>query len=440
MAQVDPIQNAMLTTARSFSRLARPGRTGLSRLRPVSAPAQWARSTAARPSALALASASAPPHRGLERRQLSGGPAATTAVTAASVMRDDPTNNVSASVAQHIGRGLLQTAHHPLQILKSLIFAHFAAEFPGTFRALDDLSPVCSVQQTFDDLLIPKDHVSRRPSDTFYVDADTCLRPHTSAHQTELLRAGEEAFLVAGDVYRRDEIDQSHYPAFHQMEGVYLVPEGEDQSGAAVEAHLKASLEGMVRAIFGDVKMRWVDAYFPFTEPSHELEIWFNDEWLEVLGCGVVHRDIMRGCGLEHRQGWAFGLGLERLAMVLFDVPDIRLFWTRDERFLEQFRDGRISTFQPYSKYPECLKDISFWVPETFHENDFYSVVRDCGGDLIEKVKLIDEFQHPKTARKSHCYRIAFRSMDRSLTNAEIDEIQIGIRQASVDKLGVELR
>merc|ERR1711991_1299803 len=117
---------------------------------------------------------------------------------------------------------------------------------------------------------IPEKHQIRLPSDTFFVSETQVLRPHTSAHQTELMRMGKEAFLCAGDVYRRDEIDQSHYPAFHQMEGVLILPDtredGQPTSVADAEAHLKSTLEGLVRALFGDVEMRFVDAYFPFTD------------------------------------------------------------------------------------------------------------------------------------------------------------------------------
>jgi len=85
--------------------------------------------------------------------------------------------------------------------------------------------------------------------------------------------------------------------------------------------------------------MRWLDSYFPFTHPSWELEIFFQDEWLEVLGCGVVEQQIVERAGTSNRVGWAFGLGLERLAMVLFGIPDIRLFWSTDERFIGQFNE-----------------------------------------------------------------------------------------------------
>ena len=225
-----------------------------------------------------------------------------------------------------------------------------------------------------------------------------------------------------------------------------------------VERHLKETLESIARGLFGEgVTMRWVDAYFPFTEPSYELEVWYNDEWLEVLGCGVVHKDIVRNVGRGDQLGWAFGLGLERLAMVLFSIPDIRLFWTEDERFHSQFLENKIITFQPYSRYPPCQKDISFWIPADttasnnnddnndndhpkFHPNDLFEVVRDVAGDLVEKVELIDEFIHPKTQRTSNCFRISYRSMDRSLTNEEIDKLQEQVRIIASQKLALELR
>lgn len=230
------------------------------------------------------------------------------------------------------------------------------------------------------------------------------------------------------------------------MEGVKMFHDdellglGDKDIAQLVETDLKSGLEGLARELFGDVEMRWVDAYFPFTEPSYELEIFFNDEWLEVLGCGVVQKEIIQNSGRDGQTGWAFGLGLERLAMVLFDIPDIRLFWTTDPRFHRQFESGEIVKFEPFSKYPPCYKDISFWVPPAFHPNDINEVVRDVAGDLAEQVELIDEFVHPKTQRTSNCFRITFRSMERSLTNNEVDELQVQVRWAVVNQLGAELR
>jgi phenylalanyl-tRNA synthetase alpha chain len=169
---------------------------------------------------------------------------------------------------------------------------------------------------------------------------------------------------------------------------------------------------------------------------------------MEVLGCGVIHEQVLNLSNRSDRRGWAFGLGLERLAMILFKIPDIRLFWTDDERFHRQFVDGSIIEFRAYSKYPPVFKDITFWTSNgddnnsggnEFVENDFFDLVRSIAGDLVEKIQLIDSFTHPKTGRSSRCYRISYRSMDRSLTNEEIDELQFKLRD-ECPSLGCELR
>jgi len=306
--------------------------------------------------------------------------------------------------------------------------------------------------QCFDDLRIPPDHPGRQPSDTYYLNEETLLRTHTSAHQSEHLRAGFEAFLCTGDVYRRDEIDRSHFPAFHQMEGVKLFPEDavpgkmpreewlKTPECEAVKEDLKKTLEGMVDVLFPGVEKRWNEDFFPFTEPSLELEVLYEGDWLEVLGCGVIHTEVLEKCGLEHRHGWAFGLGLERLAMVLFKIPDIRLFWSEDERFHKQFKSGDVVTFKSYSKYPPCNKDIAFWIPEDYQENDFFEMARGIAGDLVEEIKEIDTFTNPKTGKTSNCYRIVYRSMDRSLTDDEINKLQDDLRDQVGPKLGVEVR
>jgi len=154
----------------------------------------------------------------------------------------------------------------------------------------------------------------------------------------------------------------------------------------------------------------------------------------------MIQPEILKRCGLEHMEGWAFGLGLERLAMVLYGIPDIRLFWSQDHRFHKQFEAGKHTKFVPYSKYPACNKDVAFWVHSDYHENSFYEVVRSIGGSLIENVKEIDHFVHPKTGRESRCYRIMYRSLDRTLTDIEVNRIQDEIRSSAAEVLRVELR
>ena len=227
-----------------------------------------------------------------------------------------PRHNVPPTLVPKVGQNLHLQRGHPLNTIKQLIESHFKAR---NFQFFDQMSPVVTTKACFDDLLTPQDHISRSMSDTYYVcpDQELVLRTHTSAHQNELMRAGHRSFLATGDVYRRDEIDSSHYPCFHQMEGVHVfAPEelpGPPQSPESiqfVEAHLKETLEGIVHVLFGpDCEMRWGIDNFPFTDPSFELEVYYNDDWLEVLGCGVVHSQILKNCDLGHTDGWAFGLG-----------------------------------------------------------------------------------------------------------------------------------
>ncbi|KAM6900108.1 phenylalanine--tRNA ligase, mitochondrial [Xenentodon cancila] len=397
--------------------------------------------------------------------------------------RDDFTN-VTLKILEKVGCNLHSQSHHPLWLIKERIKAHFYSTYIGRwgnprFSIHDNLSPVVTVEQNFDSLLIPPGHPSRKRGDNYYLNRSTMLRAHTSAHQTELIRSGLDAFLLAGDVYRRDEIDASHYPVFHQMEGVRLfsnhelfskVQNGQElslferggrrtpqkqethtlEAVKLVEFDLKRTLTRLVFYLFGsDVEVRWVDCYFPFTHPSFEMEVRFQGDWMEVLGCGVMEQEVLDSVGAENKLGWAFGLGLERLAMVLYRIPDIRLFWSQDERFLKQFRVQDIHQpicFQLLSKYPPLHNDISFWLPDAsggevgFTENDFYELVRSVGGDLVEKVTLEDEFTHPKTGRRSQCYRIIYRHMERTLTQQEVRLIHQQIEHAAETELGVQGR
>jgi phenylalanyl-tRNA synthetase alpha chain len=141
--------------------------------------------------------------------------------------------------------------------------------------------------------------VSRRVTDTYYKDKDHVLRPHTSCYEIPFLKAGHTSFLVLGDVYRKDTVDKTHYPVFHQLEGVRSVKfediGAKDINEAKIisERDLRQTLENLARHMFGDVEMKWSYDNFPFTEPSVELEVNYNGEWLEILGAGVLRDKVM---------------------------------------------------------------------------------------------------------------------------------------------------
>lgn len=165
-------------------------------------------------------------------RSITSGFAATTSTTdtvevLGQTYLADNYSNVTKKIILKVGKNLHNQKHHPLWLIKERVKDHFYRQYIGRFRAplfsvYDDLLPVVTVEQNFDRLLIPQDHPSRKKGDNYYLNCTHMLRAHTSAHQWDLMHSGLDAFLVVGDVYRRDQIDSTHYPVFHQLEGVRL--------------------------------------------------------------------------------------------------------------------------------------------------------------------------------------------------------------------------
>ena len=193
----------------------------------------------------------------------------------------------------------------------------------------------------FEALNIPAHHPARAMHDTFYFDDGMLLRTHTSPVQIRVMEQRQPPLriIAPGRVYRCD-YDQTHSPMFHQVEGL-MVGEG------VSFAHLKGMLTDFLCAYFeqADLKMRFRPSYFPFTEPSAEVDVRLETEqgytgWLEVLGCGMVHPRVFEYCGVDSERytGFAFGLGVERMAMLQYGINDLRLFFDNDSRFLAQFR------------------------------------------------------------------------------------------------------
>jgi phenylalanyl-tRNA synthetase alpha chain len=191
----------------------------------------------------------------------------------------------------------------------------------------------------FEALNFPLHHPARAMHDTFYFPDGRLLRTHTSPVQVRAMKGRQPPFRVVapGKVYRSDS-DQTHTPMFHQVEGLLV-----DETSSF--ADLKGTLAAFVSAFFErDFEMRFRPSYFPFTEPSAEVDIRWEREgaepsWLEVLGCGMVHPNVLRECGVdpERYTGFAFGLGVERFAMLRYGVDDLRSFFDNDLRFLRQF-------------------------------------------------------------------------------------------------------
>lgn len=200
----------------------------------------------------------------------------------------------------------------------------------------------------FELLNIPKNHPARDAQDTFYIDDNTVLRTHTSPVQARVMTTRKPPIRVVcpGRVYRADEVDATHSPVFHQIEGLVI-----DEH--ITMADLRGTLDAFAKRLYGeDIATRFRPSFFPFTEPSAEVDLTcFNCRgkgcrvckgtgWIEVLGSGMVNPKVLEMCGIDSTKysGFAFGIGLERITMLRYGIPDMRLMYEGDERFLRQFR------------------------------------------------------------------------------------------------------
>ena len=238
------------------------------------------------------------------------------------------------------GRRLPEGGLHPVTLTRMRIedwFARLGFSVEEGPEIEDDF-------HNFTALNIPEHHPARAMQDTFYFDAATVLRTHTSNVQIRTLESRQPPlrFIAPGRVYRSDS-DMTHTPMFHQVEGMVIDKD-------STFADLKGILIHFLRDFFGreDLQVRFRPSFFPFTEPSAEVDIAFFAEgedplqakWLEVLGCGMVHPQVLVNVGInpDEYQGYAFGMGIERLAMLRYGVNDLRMFFENDVRFLRQFR------------------------------------------------------------------------------------------------------
>jgi phenylalanyl-tRNA synthetase alpha chain len=237
------------------------------------------------------------------------------------------------------GRAMQEGSLHPVTRTIERIESFFAG---AGFQVMEG-PEIEDEFHNFEALNIPSHHPARAMHDTFYFDAGRLLRTHTSPVQVRTMEAQQPPLRIIcpGRVYRCD-YDQTHSPMFHQMEGL-LVDKG------VSFADLKGILQEFMAAFFEkDIKVRLRPSYFPFTEPSAEIDIeWVIEtpegtktRWLEIGGCGMVHPEVFRHVGIDPEEytGFAFGMGMERMAMLRYGVNDLRLFFENDLRFLQQFR------------------------------------------------------------------------------------------------------
>ncbi len=322
------------------------------------------------------------------------------------------------------------------------------------FRDFDILEfpEIVSVKDNFDLLNAPADHPSRKETDTYYVDSNHILRTQTTVMWSyylqraeaieQLKKEGEIGLLSYGKVFRKDEIDRSHFPVFHQVDGLYICKKDKKIIGIP---ELQEVLSAITKSIYGEsIVYKFLEDTFPFTNPSTQIEIQKGDSWLEVVGAGVVHTQVLKNLNIDPEvyNGWAFGFGLERLAMIKMNISDIRVFWSDDPRITSQFKDIN-SQYKDVSKYPMTYRDISFIINKEISLNNYYEIIRDCAGDLVEEVKLTDKYENAEkfgSDKISYTFRITYRSPERTLTNEEVNQIQEKIIEKTKQELSAVVR
>lgn len=301
----------------------------------------------------------------------------------------------------------------------------------------------------FDLFNMPPGHPARSKSDTYYVDDNNILRSHDTVFWYYLLNHPDIKEKIAkqepikaicyGKVYRKDEIDRTHLNIFHQMGGLYLTPDAGHQ---VLPSELKTVLSDIAKAIFGEkVEFRFYDHQFPYTDPSFEMEAFINGKWVEMLGSGMPKKSVLKNFGLEGYHGWAFGFGMDRLAIASTELTDIRLLWSDDERVKKQLVLG--NKYKEVSKFPPVARDISFVVDKKFVLNDYFDLIREVGGEMVEQVELLDKYENPEkfgADKISYTFRITYRHLDKTLTNEEVNIVHAELEDRTEKEFGGEVR
>ena len=321
------------------------------------------------------------------------------------------------------------------------------------FKDLDTIQTpeIVPANISFDLFDFPADHPARSKSDTYYVDDKNILRPHTTVMwyyylqdegvKKDITDNQPVGCFSFGKVYRKDEIDRKHMNVFHQIDGWYLSPKS---LKTITQTDLEEALKNIAIAVFGpSVNYRLNKDTFPYTDPSLEMEVEIDGKWVEVVGCGVVKGSVLEKLGVDSKNytGWAFGFGLERLAIISMALPDIRLLWSMDPRVTKQLKLGK--KFKEVSKYPPITRDISFVVNNDFIPNNYFDLIREIGSDLVEQVEFLDKYENTEKFgpnKISYTYRIIYRSLDRTLTDQEVDKEMEKIIVALKDNFRAQIR
>lgn len=364
---------------------------------------------------------------------------------------DNKTDSESMRLKRYIAMpDLTRTAGSPLKAIIEIVL-----NLPS-LKNFDiiDTPEIISPEVVFDLFNFPKDHPARSRSDTYFIDSSHILRPHTSLMwkyyledpeiKKKLEVEGAVGALCYGKVYRKDEIDWQHSNILHHCDGLFICRKDIKKIN---QTDLENICSEIVSSLLGNnIEKEFRVDHFPYTDPSVEMDIKWGNKWVEINGAGLVHPQVIRNLGFDPNiyNGWAFGFGVDRLAMLKMKIPDIRLFWSKDERVTKQLKDIN-NVYQPVSKHPPIVRDISFVVDKKdYNPNRYYELIREVAGeDLVEEAKLLDSYENQEkfgAEKISYTYRIVYRSHNRTLTNDEVNKIHEELQKKTAEQFNAEMR
>ena len=389
----------------------------------------------------------------------------------------DHMTNITPTVLSLVGRNYHLLSYHPVCIVKEKMYDYFAQNCLDKrgnplFATFDHMCPISTPAQSFDSCLIPAGHKDRSKRENVFINEQKLLRCHLTPDVIDLAKMGHRRILTSGDVFRFNQYDSTHNQLFHQTEILQLLNEDElfpshncaifdenfrssssqteerqlvhtVEAVAEVESFMRTRVEDL---LFGEIlghniEHRWVHRYLQFSRPDYDLEVRFNDEWLEVGSIGIMHQEILDKAGATDGINWNCAFGLDRVAMVLYDIPDIRLLSSKNEKLIASLSE-KPGLFKS-ELVPSYLKEIVFFIPDDINHADFeykfYEFLR-IAGDVIEKAVLVDEYRDALTNRVKHRYLITYRNWESPLSKEEVNEHHSNIGKAATSNMKIELQ
>lgn len=339
---------------------------------------------------------------------------------------------------------LMQDEKHVIHLLTDKVIKYVESTHKNSEIKIYRKSPVVTVADNYDDLLFPKDNISRSSTYTHYIDETHILRCHTTAHIPEVLRElaakkeewNDVVIILPGLVYRRDVTDKKHLGEVHQMD-IWRIVKNKNVKKMEREDLMKV-INGISQTVIPNWKLRIVDSLHPYTRGGLEVNATNGESDLEILECGVINDKMFENAGLNPKEysGWALGMGIDRLVMALKKLPDIRYLRATNPKIARQM--GDLEVYEEVSNQPAITRDMSYCVPINYVEEDICEDIREALGNnqnILETIQILSETKYEdlpsnvqkrlgiNSNQKNVLVKIVLRALDRTLESSEANNI-----------------